>query len=110
MAKANLHPPGAGPKIRVASARSSEHPVALKVDKLPRLAEREGHRIIVGSKRIGADEAVLLANPVDFALDGARRLVLAFALERRRADDEAFVFDRVRTFSGWAAPAGRGVN
>src|SRR5215469_17691691 len=38
---------------------------------------------------------MLLAYAADLALDGARGLILAFALERRRANDEALVLDRL---------------
>ena len=53
-----------------------ENPVALQVDDLPRLAQREIHRVVVGRVGVGADEAVLLAHAADLARDAAGGLVL----------------------------------
>ena len=109
-------PPTTAPDIRRRSKRSAtarsatsasskasalrENPVALQVDDLPRLVEREVHRVVVGRIGVGADEAVLLAHAVDVARDAAGGLVLAVVLVRRGADDVALVLDRIRDFFG----------
>src|SRR5580692_5184514 len=77
-----------------------ENPHALQIDDLPRLAQGEVHRVLIGAIGVGADETVLLAHAVELPLDGPRRLVVAVALERRRADDKALVFDRIGHLAG----------
>src|SRR5579862_6443629 len=85
---------GHGPRPGMTADGSLKDPFALQVDDLPRLGQREAHGVVVAGVSVGADEAVLLAHAADLALDHARGLIMALVLERRRADDEAFVFDR----------------
>ena len=77
---------------------SAEHPFALQVDHLPGFAKRESHRVFVRGEGVGADKAVLLPHAADVPLDRPGCLILPFVLERRGADDEAFVFDGLGEF------------
>src|SRR5579883_2554435 len=88
-------------------ARLPEDAVALKVDHLSRLAERESDCVVIRREGVGADEAMLLAHAADLAFDDAGGLEMAFALVGRGADDEALVFDRLRSLlrGGSLAPA-----
>src|SRR5258707_3846870 len=75
---------------------STKHPLALLVDDLAALGEREFHRVVERGKTVGADELVLLALAADLLLDRARGLILALALVGRGVNHEAVVFDRLR--------------
>src|SRR5262249_22217326 len=85
--------------------RLFEDLVALQVDDLARLVDRERHRVVVGGISVGADEAVLLARAADLALDRARGLIMAVVFVWRGANDEAFVLDRIGGFRRFGAPA-----
>jgi len=67
----------------------------LQVDDLARLVDRKGRSVVIGRVSVGADEAMLLALAADLALDRARRLIMTIVLERRGANDKAFIFDRI---------------
>src|SRR5262245_57384915 len=71
-----------------------ENAVALQVDHLARLGDRERGGLVERNVAVGADEAVLLAHAGDLFLDGTGGLILVALLERRGDDGEAFVFDR----------------
>src|SRR5690606_2081637 len=81
------HPPDLGSLI--------EDPLANLIDDLARLPQREFDRVIEGRVPVGTDEAMFLALAIDLFLDQAGGLILPLALERRSANDEALVRDRL---------------
>src|SRR5262245_5766621 len=72
----------------------AEHPLALLIHDLARLAERKFHRVVIGRVAVGADELVLLGDAADILRDHARSLVLALGLVGRSPDGEAVVLER----------------
>src|SRR5262249_47471493 len=70
-----------------------EHPVALQVDDLLGLRDREADRILLARMRIGTDEAVLLHAVGTILLDGPRGLVESARFEGGRANTIALVFN-----------------
>src|SRR5258706_11512285 len=73
---------------------SLEDPVALLVDDLLALGDRELHRVVDARMGLGAHEAVLLGTVGEILLDHAAGLVLAVGRIGRRCDPKAVVFDR----------------
>src|SRR4051812_16136338 len=84
---------------------SLEHPLALLVDDLLALGDREGGGLVEARVGLGPDEGMLLHALRKFLLDRARGLVAARRLVGRRPDAEAVVLDRLeaRRLRGRAA-------
>src|SRR3954464_165195 len=92
---------------------SLEHPLALLVDDLLALGDREGGGLVEAGVGLGADEGMLLHALRKFLLDRARGLIAARRLVGRRPDAEAVVLDglearrlRGRTLAAGAGDAG----
>src|SRR3954464_5399450 len=72
---------------------SLEHPLALLVDDLLALGDREGGGLVEAGVGLGADEGMLLHALRKFLLDRARGLIAARRFVGRRPDAEAVVLD-----------------
>src|ERR1700722_754687 len=93
------------PRRGVTGKLSTEQPLPLQINHLPRLAEREGYGVFESREGVGADETMLLERARDFPLDGAGGLILTFILELRGGEDEPFIFDGLGGYFGGAAAA-----
>src|SRR5437763_16459477 len=85
----------------------AKEPVALLVDQLLGLGDRELDRLIAARMRLGAAEPLLFEFAADLLLDAAGGLVGAPARIRRRAAAVALVLDRRGRGTLGAAAAGQ---
>src|SRR5690349_18986205 len=98
------------PRFETSAVSLHKDAVALQVDDLLGLGDREGDRVVPTLMRIGPDEAMLFHAFGGVLLDDPGGLVAAVVSVRRRTNAVTLVFDRrLRRRVRLAPPAGEPV-